>query len=430
MSKIQQLYNEMMNSFKRVSPTTIFLFKWIYIGSILGIVIGSASALFLVSLEWATQLRENHLWIISLLPIGGLLIGLLYHYNGKEVEGGNNLIIDSIHQPKSIIPIKMAPMVLISTVLTHLIGGSAGREGTALQISAALSDQFSKIFKLIPSERSMLLIAAVAGGFGSVFGTPLAGAVFALEFYFIGKINYKALFPAFYTAIFADLITNLYPISHTHYNIGFIPDFNFIYFLYAIGAGIVFGICAATFSRSMKFFGNLFKSKISYPPFRPLIGGGMIALCILALGTTKYIGLGIPTIVAAFNHPLPQYDFAIKLFLTVLTLSAGFKGGEVTPLFFIGATLGNALGIFIPLPIGLLAGMGFVAVFAGATNTPLACILMAAEIFGVDGIVYVAIACVVSYLIAGHTSIYSAQRIGIAKNDNLLEQENKSLRDI
>ena len=433
MSNFNQDLNKKTNSmhtFKRSVPTFSFLLKWIVIGSILGILIGSASAGFLASLEWATQFREDNLWIISLLPIGGLFIGLLYHYYGKEVEAGNNLIIDSIHEPKGIISLKMAPFVYVCTILTHLLGGSAGREGTALQISASISDQFYEWFKLNQSERKILLIAAVAGGFGSVFGTPIAGAIFALEFYLIGKVNYKALFPAVYTAIFADLVTRLYQIPHTHYSIGNIPDLNFIYVLYVIGAGICFGICAASFSRLMKLLGSFFKSKISYPPFRPLIGGILIASIILALGTTKYIGLGIPTIVEAFNHQLPSYDFAIKLFLTALTLSAGFKGGEVTPLFFIGATLGNALGIFIPLPIGLLAGMGFVAVFAGATNTPIACIIMAGELFGIEGIAYVAIACVVSYLVAGHTSIYSAQKIGSSKNDELLNEEEKRINEL
>lgn len=417
-------------SFLNFNASTLFMMRWILIGSIIGILIGSASALFLVALEWATNYREQHIWLIGLLPIGGLLIGLLYHYYGKNVEAGNNLIIDNIHEPCERISIKMAPFVFFSTILTHLLGGSVGREGTALQIAASIADQFTKWFKLTKDDRKILLISAVAGGFGSVFGTPLAGAFFALEFYFIGKINYKALFPAFYTAIFADLITKSFHIPHTYYTIGLVPTLTVLHIFYALLAGLVFGLCSFTFSRLMRFVGNIYKTKISFPPLRPFVGGLIVVLIVLGLGTTKYIGLGIPTIVEAFQHQLPSYDFAIKLLLTVITLAAGFKGGEVTPLFFIGATLGNALGLIIPLPTGLLAAMGFVAVFAGATNTPIACIIMAGELFGIEGITYVAIACITAYYTSSHSSIYTAQKIGTVKNKTLEKDIDQRINEL
>lgn len=416
--------------FFRTYPALPYLLKWTLICSFIGILIGSASAGFLQSLNWATDYRENHLWLIALLPLGGLLIGLLYYYYGKDAEAGNNVLIDSIHEPKQIIPFRMAPFVYIGTMATHFFGGSAGREGTAIQMAGAIADQFSKPFRLSPADRKILIIAAVAGGFGSVFGTPLAGAVFGIEFFLIGRIRYNALFPAFITAIIADLVTTLWQAPHTHYHIPSIPDISFLNILYAILAGILFGLCAAAFSKLLHRTGGIFKTSISYPPLRPFVGGIIVALAVLALGTTKYIGLGIPTIVQSFDMQLPAYDFAIKLILTVITLAAGFKGGEVTPLFFIGAALGNALGFFIPLPIGLLSGMGFVAVFAGATNTPIACSIMAIELFGVECGVYVSIACVVSYLLSGHTSIYGRQMIGEAKNQRFTKQEGKRLNEL
>src|SRR5690606_22829360 len=191
------------------------------------------------------------------------------------------------------------------------------------------------------------------------------------------------------------------------YPIGTIPDISLLRFLYAIASGIIFGICAALFSKSMHRCTRLFRRTVAFPPLRPFVGGIFVAAAVGIIGTTKYIGLGIPTIVAAFERPLPSYDFIVKIIFTVWTLSAGFKGGEVTPLFFIGATLGNALSMFIPLPTGLLAGMGFVAVFAGATNTPIACTIMAMELFGSDCGVYVAVAVVAAYLVSGHNSIYN-----------------------
>jgi H+/Cl- antiporter ClcA len=339
-------------------------------------------------------------------------------------------LIDSIHHPAHSIPFRMAPFVYLGTMVTHLFGGSAGREGTALQMAGGLMDPIGRWLKLEDEDRRVLLIASVAAGFGAVFGTPLAGAVFSMEFFLTGKMRYNAIFPAFLAAIIANYVTVLWPAQHTHYSIAYVPAINALNLLYSLLTGIVFGLCALLFSKSMHGLTAFFKSKISYPPLRPFVGGIIVALAVYALGTTKYIGLGIPTIVDSFINAQPFYVFGLKIALTVLTLSAGFKGGEVTPLFFIGATLGSALSCCIPLPTALLAGMGFVAVFAGATNTPLACMLMGMELFGVESGVYIAIACVVAYLVSGHNSIYGEQRIGESKSEYWKHQEGNSINEL
>lgn len=416
--------------FFRSYPAVVYGCKWTFICAIIGILIGTAISGFLLSLNWVTNFREAHLWLLSLLPVGGLLIGLLYYYKGQKAEAGNNLLIDAIHDPDKRIPFRMAPFIYLGTITTHLLGGSAGREGTALQIAGALAAPFQKLFRLKDQERQILIIAAVAAGFAAAFGTPLAGAIFGMEFFMVGKFRYHALYPAFIAAVIAEKMTECWSVPHTHYVIGNIPELSLINILYALLAGIVFGICAAGFSKGMHKMSAVFKSWVPYPPLRPFIGGIIVVAAVWLLGSTKYIGLGVPTIIEAFNTPLPAYDFALKMVLTIVTLSAGFKGGEVTPLFFIGATLGNALSYFMPLPTGLLAGMGFAAVFGAAANTPLACIVMAIELFGNDSAVYVGIACVVAYLFSGHTGIYGKQMIGEAKNNRFRYQVNRRIDEL
>jgi len=399
--------------------------KWLLISALLGGIIGSASALFLVTLNWATNYREQNLWIIAFLPVAGIMIGLAYHYWGASVVKGNNLLIEELQSPRKVIPLVMAPLIFAGTIITHLFGGSAGREGTAVQIGGAFADQFTKLFKLKARDRKVILICGISAGFASVFGTPLAGAVFGLEVFVIGSLTYGSIFPSFITAIIADYACKAWGVGHTHYSISVVPEMNSIHLLLSLGAGILFGLAARSFSALNHGLSKLF-SKIKYPPLRPFIGGIILIGIIYLIGNTRYIGLGIPVISEAFTQQEAYYTFAIKLFLTALTLSAGFKGGEVTPLFFIGATLGSFLSFFIPLPYGLLAGMGFVAVFAGAANTPLACIFMGVELFGTSSGIYIALACVTAYLFSGHTGIYRSQTIGAPKH--LLLKRHQFLR--
>ena len=395
-----------------------YLLRWIPIAALVGLMGGTASAVLLVSLEWATKTREAHKGIIALLPLAGLFVGCLYQYWGTTVAAGNNLILDEIHaeaDTQQAIPFRMTPLILLGTFLTHLFGGSAGREGTAIQTGASLADQLTRPFHLDLHSRRVLLMAGISAGFGSVFGTPLAGAVFGIEVLTLGTMSYEALAPCLLAAFVGDLTTRAWGVKHTLYQVTEIPHLSVTALVYAAVAGAVFGLVALLFARLMHAVSAAFKSAIAWPPLRPFAGGIIVAGAVFAIGTTKYIGLGIPTTLAAFSSRLPPYDWALKLMFTVVTLGSGFKGGEVTPLFFIGATLGNALSHLLPLPPSLLAGMGFVAVFAGASNTPLASSLMAMELFGAEAGTYAAIACVFSYLFSGQTGIYHSQRVVTTK---------------
>ncbi len=403
------------------------LLRWIFIASCAGALAGTASALLLASLDLVTNIRESHRWIIALLPVAGLLIGCLYQSFGSSVEAGNNLIFDEIHDPKAVLPLRMTPLILAGTIITHLFGGSAGREGTAIQTGASLADQLTRVLGLDARERRILLMAGISGGFGSVFGTPLAGAIFGIEVLAIGRVSYGAIFPCFVGAFIGDLVTQAWGIHHTIYRVTEMPALHVGGLLCAVVAGMVFGLTGMLFAKTTHAISNFAKKTIAWAPMRPVVGGVLVASAVFALGTTKYIGLGIPTIVAAFSTHLPPYDFAVKFLFTVVTLGFAFKGGEVTPLFFIGATLGNALAWVVPLPSSLLAGMGFVAVFAGAANTPIASSLMAVELFGAEAGSYAAIACVVSYLFSGHAGIYHSQRVGRSKHPWMRSEEGISL---
>lgn len=398
----------------KISPLQIAA-RWAALIMLLSLMSGTSSALFLYALDWITNTREANTWLIWFLPVGGLLIGLMYFYYGKAVSGGNNLLLDGVKDKGSKISWIMAPLVLIGTLLTHLFGGSAGREGTAIQMSSSMADQLSNPFRLNALQRKILLLAAIAGGFAAVFGTPAAGAIFALELLLIRKLLLPALLPVALTAWLSDFVCHLWQVPHTPYRIPFVPDINAEGLLWSAVAGVVFGVVALLFSRLGHLWSQLFNQFIRRMPLRPVIGGVVLMIVIWILGDTRHIGLGIPVIVDSFNQPVYEYDFILKILLTTFTLGAGFKGGEVTPLFFIGSTLGNVLIWFIPLPLALLAGMGFVAVFAGATNTPIACTVMAAELFGYECVPFVLVACITAYLVSGKQGIYASQPVPMLK---------------
>lgn len=357
---------------------------------------GSASALFLYLLEFVTNLREEHTQFIYFLPLAGLIMGYAYYKYPQTVK---------FYNAQEQISFLSAPLIFSNTLLSHLVGASVGREGTAVQIGAAIADQFSRVFKSIELDRRALIIIGISAGFASVFGTPLAASVFALEVLHTKKFNISFFFYSILAAYLAHYVCLAWGISHTSYNIPFLPSFSLMSVIWCISAGIIFGLIAYLFTSFSLYFTKIsYYLKLSY--LRPFIAGIVLILLYTFFDLKQYMGLGLSSISASFNEQMQVHDFLIKILLTTFCIGFGFKGGEVTPLFFIGATLGNVLIWFIPLPQSLLAGMGLVAVFAAATNTPIASVLLAIELFGISATPWMAIACLSAYCISSAKSIY------------------------
>ena len=379
---------------------------------LVGIACGAASAAFLWLLEEATHLRETHLAIVYALPIAGLALGLVYERWGTSIEGGNDLIIDTIHEHGLQLPLRMAPMVLAGTVLTHLFGGSAGREGTAVQMGATLADAIAHRFHLTKQMRRLLLIAGIAGGFGSVFGTPIAGAIFGLEVLVIGRLELRALGPALVASFVGDFVTRRLGVAHTAYpHLSHVPITLTLFAELAL-MGVAMALAAVAFVELTHHLKSFLQKRIPRLPVRMFVGGCAVVLMWRLIGSSDYLGLGVGSIVAAFHDPsLPSYAFAAKILLTSVTLSSGFLGGEVTPLFFVGATLGAVLARAFGVPIELGAGVGIAAVFGAAANAPLSLSIMAVELLGWNVMPHVFVVTAIAFVLAGHRGIYAAQRI-------------------
>ena len=432
------------------------LLRWTVIGSVIGVLAGASSSVFLFGLKLATDTRLDTPGLLFALPLGGLAVGLAYHHLGGRSAAGNNLILDEIHglgapieghpedaevtagqagpmERRAWVPRRLAPLVLLGTWVTHLFGGSAGREGTAIQMSGSLADWFARIARLDGADRRIVLIAAISGGFGSVFGVPLAGAVFGLEVQSVGRIRYDAIVPALAASVVGNVVFDLLDLAHDvtpTVELGAI-DLSLSLLAKIVVAALVFGLVSVVFSELTDGIRRAMAVLFAYSPLRPFVGGLAVVGLTFLVGTRDHLGLSLPLIEDALTGAdLVWYAFALKLLFTAVTLGSGFQGGEVTPLFVIGATLGAALAGPLDAPVELVAAVGFIAVFAAATNTPLACTIMGIELFGAGALPYLALGCVVAYVFSAHRGIYGAQRIGTPKNPLSARAEGEALRDL
>ncbi len=390
--------------------------RWALLSVLCGVGAGLTSFVFLVGLDLVTKTRLSHSWLVWLLPVGAGLTGLAYHHLGGNSAKGNALIFDHMRSPTGDLPLRMAPLVLVGSWVTHLFGGSAGREGVAMQLASVASDGLARVMKLSVVERQRLLICAFAGAFGAAFGVPLGGALFALEVQAFpnGKqVRRWAAVPVLASALVGDRVVRLLGYDHhppTLLRLNAVSTYTITTFVKIAACGVLFGLVAKVFSTAVFHLKHELNARITFPPFRQVLGGAAVVAISMVVGT-RALGLSSPLLADALaGRSVGSWIWAAKLVLTVLTVGAALPGGEVTPLFVIGATLGAATADPLHLPVALVASVGFVAVFAGAANTPLACVVIGAELLGWPVVPFLVVGCGVAYLVSGRRGIYPATR--------------------
>lgn len=391
--------------------------KWSLALAILSALVGSSAALFLWGLDAATRQRFDTPWLIYLLPLAGAAMGAYYRYWGKQVSSGNSSILRTAHGKDPLVPPSLAPSILIATVATHLFGGSAGREGTAVQMGAGIAAWVGKYLATTKEALHLLLFCGIAAGFGAVFGTPLAGSIFALEFV-RHRILSRKIILCLLAAFGADFVCNLWGTEHTPYpQIGFSVSYSALPALFAklFLTGAILALGSRLFVYASHFTARKFQQWFPHESLRAFTGGAILVGLFLLVGSGDYLGLGV----LAENEnslTLPRFFssdveasadvWLWKIVFTVVTISAGFKGGEVTPLFFIGAALGNTLAWFLNAPVDLFAGIGMIAFFAAATKTPYASFVMGLELLGWHVFAPLALCVLITTKLSGSESVY------------------------
>ena len=387
--------------------------KWLLFACLIGGIMGVVGSGFHYAIDWGTGLRQAHRWLVCLLPVAGLVIVASYHVTRMEDDRGTEFVLASVREGKPL-RFRTAPLIFLGTVLTHLTGGSAGREGAALQLGGCISGSLGRIMKLDAKDERVITMCGMAAGFSALFGTPLSAAVFAMEVESIGVMYYAALVPCVLSALIANLISSLLGVASTAYTLETVPGFSPVVFLQVIGLGVLCGALASLFCRAMRLGGRLY-GKLSNPYLRIALGGVLVAGLSLLEGSGDYNGAGMQVIAAALAGTAVPWAFVLKIFFTVLTLGAGFKGGEIVPCFFVGATFGCVVAPLMGMDAGFGAALGLVAVFCGVTNSPMTSILLGYELFGGQGVALMALGAAVSYLLSGYSGLYKEQKIMYSK---------------
>lgn len=389
--------------------------RWVLFATITGLVLGLVCAFFSYCLKTVINYRQAHWYIPIFLPVAGLLIVAFYHALGYEKDQGTNLVLLSINRGDNI-PIKMTPLILLSTVITHMYGGSAGREGAALQIGGSVGNFLGKFFNLDDADKKIFIMSGMSAAFSALFGTPVAATIFSIEVVSVGVMQYSALVPCCIASLMASAVAVRSGNAPEIFHIMQIADFSSVT---AIKTIILAGLCAGVsvlFCMTLHNVGDFFKSRLPNPYQRIAVGGAIIVFLTVLVHSLDYASTGMEIIVKAVDEGQAKpYAFAFKILFTAITLGCGFKGGEIVPSFYIGATFGVLVGNIIGLSPSLCAAIGMVSVFCGVTNCPLSSLLIAFELFGIEAMPYFLLAISISYMLSGYYSLYSTQRFVYSK---------------
>ena len=388
--------------------------KWTLLAILVGLVGGVVGSLFHEAVDYVTNLRAGHTWLVFLLPVGGLAIAGLYNLCKKSGKIDTNRVFESVRTDEKI-PFVMAPLIFVSTVITHLFGGSAGREGAALQLGGSIGYRLGKLFKLNSRDLHVIVMAGMSSVFAALFGTPLAAMFFALEVTSVGVMYYAALLPCAVAALVGAGVALLFGISPVRFSEVVMQSASVEVVAKAVILAVLCALVCMLFCMAIKKCEHFAEKWLPNKYLRAAVGAAVIVLLTVLVGNQDYNGAGMHIISNAMAGTARPEAFILKIIFTAITISAGFKGGEIVPTFFIGSTFGCVLGGLLGLEPGFGAALGFVALFCGVVNCPVASVMLAAEIFGVDSILVFAVVCGVTYMMSGYCSLYSSQKIMYSK---------------
>ena len=393
---------------------SIALLKWLLFAILVGLTVGVIGSLFHFALEWAGEMRTAYPWLLYLLPLGGLAIVGAYRLTGMSDDRGTEMILASIRSGQPL-HLRTAPLIFFSTTVTHLLGGSAGREGAALQLGGSVSSAMGRLFRLDDRDGRIITMCGMAAGFSALFGTPISAAIFAMEVESVGVMYYAAVVPCLLAALIAQRVALFFGLPPTSFVVNGAPELNAQAMIPLILMGILCGVLANLFCRVMGLGGKFYGKITQNPWLRAALGGGILIVLTLLAGTRDYNGAGMEVIRAALaGHAFPA-AFALKMVFTALTLNAGFKGGEIVPSFFVGATFGCAVAPFLGLDPSFGGAVAMIAVFCGVTNAPMTSILLGYELFIGVGVQPMALIAAISYMTSGYHSLYHEQKILYSK---------------
>lgn len=392
----------------------LYFLKWLAMAILVGLVTGLVGTAFSHGLTWVTQLRGTHPWLLLGLPIGGLFIVWLYHISGRRDDKGTNMILEAVREEETV-PVRVTPLIFVSTLVTHLFGGSAGREGAALQMGGSIGNGIARAFRMDRKSINIMILCGMSGAFSALFGTPMAATVFSMEVVSVGIMYYAALVPCVIASLVALAVAKYFKVHGESFVIHQMPEFGMLPAAKVILLAVLCAIVSIIFCILMHRISQLMKKCIANPYIRIVAGSVVIILLTWGIGTADYLGAGMPVIERAMEGMVKPEAFLMKMIFTAITLGVGFRGGEIVPTLFVGATFGCFVGTLLGISPSLCAAVGMAAMFCGVTNAPISSLLLSLELFGMEALPYMMIGIAVSYMLSGYNGLYHSQLIVFSK---------------